>query len=166
MKTMRFPDGATVPALDQGTWMMAEKPDRRSQEIAALRAGVELGLTLIDTAEMYADGQSERFVGEAIEGIRDQMFRVGKAYPQNASRQRLARACEASLQRLGTDRLDLYLLHWRETVPLADTVEAMEQLVAAGTGQLPAQHAGSPRSVDGCPGLKKRTPSKWSIGGP
>ncbi|WP_272695654.1 aldo/keto reductase [uncultured Sphingomonas sp.] len=132
MKTIRFPDGTTVPALGQGTWMMAEDPSRRRQEIAALREGVELGLTLIDTAEMYADGESERLVGEAITGMRDRVFLISKAYPQNASAKRLPRACEASLERLGTDRLDLYLLHWRGSVPLAETVEAMERLVAAG----------------------------------
>lgn len=132
MKTIRFPDGTTVPALGQGTWMMAEEPARRSDEIAALREGLSLGLTLIDTAEMYADGESERLVGEAIAGVRDEVFLVSKAYPQNASRDRLPRACEASLERLGTDRLDLYLLHWRGNVPLGETVEAMERLVAAG----------------------------------
>jgi diketogulonate reductase-like aldo/keto reductase len=132
MKMIRFPDGATVPALGQGSWMMAEQPSRRADEIAALRTGIDLGLTLIDTAEMYADGESERLVGEAIAGCRDAVFLVSKAYPQNASRARLAQACEASLARLGTDRLDLYLLHWRGRVPLAETVEAMEALVAAG----------------------------------
>ncbi|WP_294269377.1 aldo/keto reductase [uncultured Sphingomonas sp.] len=132
MKTIRFPDGTTVPALGQGSWMMAEDPARRSDEIAALREGLSLGLTLIDTAEMYADGESERLVGEAIAGVRDEVFLVSKAYPQNASRDRLPRACEASLDRLGTDRLDLYLLHWRGNVPLAETVEAIERLVATG----------------------------------
>ena len=112
--------------------MMAERPAQRADELATLRAGVELGLTLIDTAEMYADGESERLVGEALRGLRDQVFLVSKAYPQNASRQRLPQACEASLKRLGTDRLDLYLLHWRGRVSLAETVEAMEKLVAAG----------------------------------
>ncbi|KQM81772.1 aldo/keto reductase [Sphingomonas sp. Leaf23] len=132
MKMIRFPDGTTVPALGQGTWMMAEDPTRRPDEIAALREGLSLGLTLIDTAEMYADGESERLVGEAIAGVRDDVFLVSKAYPQNASRDRLPRACEASLDRLETDRLDLYLLHWRGNVPLAETVEAMERLVEAG----------------------------------
>jgi diketogulonate reductase-like aldo/keto reductase len=132
MNSIRFPDGTQVPALGQGTWMMAEQPAQRADELAALRAGVELGLTLIDTAEMYADGESERLVGEALRGIREQVFLVSKAYPQNASHQRLPQACEASLKRLGTDRLDLYLLHWRGRVPLAETVEAMEKLVAAG----------------------------------
>ena len=132
MKTIRLPDGTAVPALGQGTWMMAEDRRRRADEIAALREGIDLGLTLIDTAEMYADGESERLVGEAIEGRRDEIFLVSKAYPQNASHGRLPRACEASLARLGTDRLDLYLLHWRGSVPLAETVEAMERLVEAG----------------------------------
>jgi len=132
MNMIRFPDGTQVPALGQGTWNMAEKAANRADEIAALRAGVDLGLTLIDTAEMYADGESERLVGEALRGLREQVFLVSKAYPQNASRDRLPQACEASLKRLGTDRLDLYLLHWRGRVPLAETVEAMEKLVAAG----------------------------------
>ena len=132
MNFIHFPDGTQVPALGQGTWMMAERPAQRAAELAALRAGVELGLTLIDTAEMYADGESERLVGEALRGLREQVFLVSKAYPQNASQQRLPQACEASLKRLGTDRLDLYLLHWRGRVPLAETVAAMEKLVAAG----------------------------------
>lgn len=132
MNSICFPDGTQVPALGQGTWMMAEHTAQRADELAALRAGVELGLTLIDTAEMYADGESERLVGEALHGLREQVFLVSKAYPQNASRQRLPQACEASLKRLGTDRLDLYLLHWRGRVPLAETIEAMEKLVTAG----------------------------------
>lgn len=132
MKMIRFPDGASVPALGQGTWMMAERPDRRSQEIAALREGIELGMTLIDTAEMYGEGAAEELVAEAVSGLRDRVFLVSKAYPQNASRARLPQACEASLKRLGVERLDLYLLHWRGSVPLAETVEAMELLVAAG----------------------------------
>jgi diketogulonate reductase-like aldo/keto reductase len=112
--------------------MMGEASGRRADEIAALQAGLDLGLTLIDTAEMYADGEAERVVGEAIAGRRDEVFLVSKAYPQNASRARLRQACEASCKRLRTDRLDLYLLHWRGGVPLAETVEAMEALVAAG----------------------------------
>jgi diketogulonate reductase-like aldo/keto reductase len=129
MKTLALPDDTMVPALGQGTWMMAEDPDRRADEIAALRTGIDLGMTLIDTAEMYGDGESERLVGEAIV---ENVFLVSKAYPQNASRTRLPQACEASLRRLGTDRLDLYLLHWRGGVPFAETVEAMERLVDAG----------------------------------
>ena len=132
MKTVTFPDGEQVPALGQGTWMMGESHGRRAGEIAALRAGVELGMTLIDTAEMYGDGAAERLIGEALGDRRDELFLVSKAYPHNASHQRLAAACEASLQRLGTDRLDLYLLHWRGSVPLDETVEAMEALKAAG----------------------------------
>ena len=132
MNVIHFADGTQVPALGQGTWMMAEQPAQRAAELAALRAGVELGLTLIDTAEMYADGESERLVGEALRGLREQVFLVSKAYPQNASQQLLPQACEASLKRLGTDYLDLYLLHWRGRVPLAETVAAMEKLVAAG----------------------------------
>lgn len=132
MKTITFPDGTQVPALGQGSWMMAEQPGRRSDEIAALREGVELGMTLIDTAEMYGEGAAEELVGEAVGAIRDRVFLVSKVYPQNASRQRLPQACEASLRRLDTDRIDLYLLHWRGSVPLAETVEAMERLREAG----------------------------------
>ncbi|MBW6532873.1 aldo/keto reductase [Sphingomonas sp. RRHST34] len=132
MRTVRLRDGASVPALGQGSWMMGERAESRGEEIAALRTGLDLGMTLIDTAEMYADGESERVVGTAIAGRRDDVFLVSKAYPQNASRTRLTRACEASLERLGTDRLDLYLLHWRGSVPLGETIEAMAALVAAG----------------------------------
>ncbi len=132
MKTVTLPGGEQVPALGQGSWMMGERRDRRESEIAALRAGVELGMTLIDTAEMYGDGASETLIGEALGDVRDSLFLVSKAYPQNAGRTRLVRACEASLTRLGTDRLDLYLLHWRGSVPLGETVAAMEALQAAG----------------------------------
>jgi diketogulonate reductase-like aldo/keto reductase len=132
MKTVTLPSGEKVPALGQGTWMMGERRERRSSEIAALRAGVECGMTLIDTAEMYGDGAAETLIGEALSDVRDRLFLVSKAYPQNASRNRLAGACEASLKRLGTDRLDLYLLHWRGSVPLAETVGAMEALKSAG----------------------------------
>ena len=132
MKTVTLPSGEKVPALGQGTWMMGERRERRSSEIAALRAGVECGMTLIDTAEMYGDGAAETLIGEALGDVRDRLFLVSKAYPQNASRKRLASACEASLRRLGTDRLDLYLLHWRGSVSLAETVEAMEALKAEG----------------------------------
>jgi diketogulonate reductase-like aldo/keto reductase len=132
MKTVMLPNGETVPALGQGTWMMGERADQRDAEIAALRAGVECGMTLIDTAEMYGDGASETLVAEALSDVRNRIFLVSKAYPQNASRKRLHLACEASLKRLNTDRLDLYLLHWRGSVPLAETVEAMEALKADG----------------------------------
>ena len=132
MKTVMLAGGERVPALGQGTWMMGERRDRRAAEIAALRTGVELGMTLIDTAEMYGEGAAETLIGEALGAVRDQLFLVSKAYPQNASRARLAAACDASLKRLGTDRLDLYLLHWRGAVPLGETVAAMEALKSAG----------------------------------
>ena len=132
MREVLLPGGERVPALGQGTWRMGERPGRRAAEIEALCTGVELGMTLIDTAEMYGDGATESLVGEALAGLRDEVFLVSKAYPQNAGRSRLERACEASLKRLRTDRLDLYLLHWRGSVPLAETVEGMEALRAAG----------------------------------
>ena len=131
IKTTTLPDGEKVPALGQGTWMMGERSDRRADEIAALRTAVELGMTLIDTAEMYGDGAAESLIAEALGDVRDRLFLVSKAYPQNASRKRLAVACEATLKRLGTDRLDLYLLHWRGSVPLGETIEAMEALKSA-----------------------------------
>jgi diketogulonate reductase-like aldo/keto reductase len=111
---------------------MGEDARLRRQEIAALRAGVDLGMTLIDTAEMYGDGATETLLGEALAGLRDRVFLVSKVYPQNAGRGRIERACEASLRRLKTDRIDLYLLHWRGSVPLAETIEGMEALIAAG----------------------------------
>jgi len=111
---------------------MAERPERRADEIAALRRGVDLGMTLIDTAEMYADGRAESLVAEALGDQRDGLFIVSKAFPQNAGRDSLPRACGRSLKRLRTDRIDLYLLHWRGRVPLAETVEAMEALRDAG----------------------------------
>jgi diketogulonate reductase-like aldo/keto reductase len=121
-----------VPALGQGTWRMGEAPARHAAETAALREGVALGMTLIDTAEMYGDGATETFLGKALAGLRDAVFLVSKVYPQNAGGVRLERACEASLRRLQTDRIDLYLLHWRGSIPLAETVRGMEGLVAAG----------------------------------
>ena len=132
MRTIQLADKMHVPMLGQGTWRMGEDPARRPQETAAIRLGVELGMTLIDTAEMYGEGATESWLGEALEGLRDQVQLVSKAYPQNAGRGRLERACEASLRRLRTDHLDLYLLHWRGPVPLPETVEGMEALVAAG----------------------------------
>ena len=132
MRQTRLPDGTMVPVLGQGTWMMGDEPDRRDAEIAALREGIDRGMTLIDTAEIYGDGRSERLVAEAIAGRRDDIFLVSKVAPGNASRQGTVRACEASLRRLGTDRLDLYLLHWRGGVPLAETVEALERLKETG----------------------------------
>ena len=132
MKQVSLPDGTTVPALGQGTWLMGEDRSKRSAEIDALREGIALGMTLIDTAEMYGEGEAETLVGEAIAGLREQVFLVSKVYPKNAGRGRLRASCEASLKRLGTDRLDLYLLHWRGSVPLAETVEEMEALRDAG----------------------------------
>jgi diketogulonate reductase-like aldo/keto reductase len=132
MHQVTLPSGERVPQLGQGTWRMGERPAARAEELRTLREGVSLGMSLIDTAEMYGDGGTETLLGEALDGLRDQVFLVSKAYPQNASRQRLPRACEASLKRLGTDRIDLYLLHWRGSVPLAETVEAMQALRAQG----------------------------------
>lgn len=132
VRRVTLPDGAQVPALGQGTWKMAERGDRRGAEIAALRLGVELGMTLIDTAEMYGDGEVETLVGEAIARLRDQVFLVSKVYPHNAGRSGVVEACERSLRRLRTDRLDLYLLHWPGSVPLAETVEGFEALRRAG----------------------------------
>lgn len=132
MRTVTLPDHAKVSALGQGTWRMGEDASRREEEIAALRTGIDLGMTLIDTAEMYGEGATETLLGEALAGVRDQVFLVSKVYPQNAGRGRLERACEASLQRLKTDRLDLYLLHWRGSVPLEETIEGMHALIKAG----------------------------------
>ena len=132
MRMVRLPDGAAVPFIGQGTWRMGEGHRPAAAEVAALRLGLDLGMALIDTAEMYADGEAERVVGQAIAGRRDEAFLVSKVYPQNASRRAMGRSCEASLQRLGTDRLDLYLLHWRGGVPLAETVEAFERLREQG----------------------------------
>lgn len=125
-------DGASVPALGLGTWHMGEDPARAGAEIAALRAGIDLGMTLIDTAEMYASGGAEEITGAAIEGRRDEVFLVSKALPSNASRNGTIAACEASLERLGTDRIDLYLLHWPGRHPLEETIAGFEDLQAAG----------------------------------
>jgi diketogulonate reductase-like aldo/keto reductase len=124
--------GARVPVLGLGTWNMGDKRERREVELHALRQGLELGMTLVDTAEMYGHGRSEELVAEAIRGRRDDVFLVTKILPENASRTGVRSACEKSLRRLGTDRVDLYLLHWRGRHPLADTVEAFEQLVEDG----------------------------------
>lgn len=132
MKQVRLPSGEPVPALGQGTWYMGEDRSARKEEVAALQLGLDLGLTLIDTAEMYAEGGAEQVVGEALVGRRDQAFLVSKVCPHNASRQGTLAACERSLKRLKTDRIDLYLLHWRGSHPLAETVEAFEALQRAG----------------------------------
>jgi diketogulonate reductase-like aldo/keto reductase len=132
MRFLSLSDGAQVPVLGLGTWGLGERHTGGADVVAALRLGLDLGMNLIDTAEMYGDGGAEEVVGEAIKGRRDDVFLVSKVYPYNAARKKMAAACERSLKRLGTDRLDLYLLHWREDVPLLETVEGFEALRAAG----------------------------------
>lgn len=132
LATLPLPDGEPVPVLGQGTWKMGEDRNRREDEIAALRHGLDLGMTLIDTAEMYANGMSEVIVGEAIAGRRDEVFLVSKVLPSNASRFGTIRACEGSLRRLDTDVIDLYLLHWIGGEPLDETIEAFERLREEG----------------------------------
>lgn len=130
--TVRLPSGEPVPVLGQGTWTIGEDPRRRREEVASLRLGIELVMTLIDTAEMYADGGAEEVVAEAIAGWRDQVFLVSKVLPAHATLRGTIAACERSLRRLRTDRIDLYLLHWRGRPPLAETLEAFETLVRQG----------------------------------
>ena len=132
MKFVEIPSGEKVSAYGQGTWQIGEKRERRAQEIATLRLGLDLGATLIDTAEMYGDGASEEMIAEAIAGRRGEAFIVSKVYPHNATRRGAVAACERSLKRLKTDHIDLYLLHWRGSVPLEETMEAFEMLEAAG----------------------------------
>jgi diketogulonate reductase-like aldo/keto reductase len=132
---MRFTQmaGQAIPVLGQGTWQLGDRADRRQQEIAALQLGIDLGMTLIDTAEMYGDGASEELVAEAISGRRDLLFLVTKVLPSNAtSKKRIVTSCENSLRRLRVDHVDLYLLHWRQSEKLAVVVEAFTELVAAG----------------------------------
>ena len=131
MRTLSF-GGQKVPVLGQGTWYMGESPHKRAEEIRALQTGIDLGMTLIDTAEMYGNGASEELVGEAVRGRRDSVFLVSKVLPSNASRQGTKTACERSLKRLGTDRIDMYLLHWQGRYPFEETVEAMLGLVREG----------------------------------
>lgn len=132
MRSVTLSSGERVPALGIGTWRMGESRAARAEEIATLRLAIDLGATLIDTAEMYGEGATEALVGEAISGRRDEIFLVSKVYPHNASREGAAAACERSLLRLRTDRIDLYLLHWRGDVPLAETVEAFLALQRQG----------------------------------
>jgi diketogulonate reductase-like aldo/keto reductase len=132
MKTVTLPSGESVPAFGMGTWNLGDDRAARTEEIATLRLGLELGARLIDTAEMYGDGRSEELVAEAIAGRRDEVFLVSKVYPQNASAQGAPAACERSLRRLKTDRIDLYLLHWRGNIPLAETLQAFARLKDAG----------------------------------
>ena len=131
MRNVLLRDGKSVPALGMGTWRMGERKPSAAREIAALTLGLDLGMTLIDTAEMYADGGAEKIVGEAITG-RDDAFVVSKVYPHNAGRKSAIAACERSLRRLNTDHLDLYLLHWPGRIPVAETVDAFERLRADG----------------------------------
>src|SRR5215475_7525208 len=132
MKTILLSDGELVPVLGQGTWRMGENRRTHPEEVAALRLGIEFGMTLVDTAEMYGEGGAEKVVADAIEDQRDRVFVVTKVYPHNASRAELPKACERSLKRLRIDTIDLYLLHWRGGVPLEETVDTFENLRAAG----------------------------------
>ncbi|HAF8862580.1 TPA: aldo/keto reductase [Salmonella enterica] len=132
VKNVTFCGQVTLPAIGQGTWYMGERADQRQREVSALHAGLDLGLRLIDTAEMYADGGAEKVVGEALAGRRDEAFLVSKVYPWNAGGQKIVAACEESLRRLKTDYLDLYLLHWAGSFSFEETVEGMERLIAQG----------------------------------
>ena len=132
MPTTALPSGETVPVLGQGTWNLGDDPQQRRAEIEALRLGLDLDMTLIDTAEMYGSGAAEKLVGEAIYGRRDEVFLVSKVLPQNATARGTVRACEESLKRLRTDRIDLYLLHWRGNVALEVTLAGFESLLHAG----------------------------------
>jgi diketogulonate reductase-like aldo/keto reductase len=132
MHRVVLPDGTRVPALGVGTWTMGERRARAAREVSALALAFDLGLTLVDTAEMYGDGGAEEILAQALRGRRDRLFVVGKVYPHNAGRKGAISACERSLARLGTDRIDLYLLHWRGSIPLAETIGAFERLRAAG----------------------------------
>jgi diketogulonate reductase-like aldo/keto reductase len=132
IRTLSLPSGERIPVLGQGTWEMGEDPVERDEELRSLRLGIELGLTLIDTAESYGDGAAEELVAEAIEGRRDDVFLVSKVLPTNATRHGTIEACERSLKRLKTDRLDMYLLHWRGQLPLDKTIAAMNELKDAG----------------------------------
>jgi diketogulonate reductase-like aldo/keto reductase len=132
IRSVGLPSGETISALGQGTWHFAERQASRASEILSLRLGLDLGLNVVDTAEMYADGAAEVLVGEAIAGRRDEVFLVSKVLPHHATRQGTVLACEASLRRLGTDRLDLYLLHRRGAIPLEETLAGFSDLMAAG----------------------------------
>jgi aldehyde reductase len=132
MKYIELPNGERVPALGQGTWHMGDDSADHAEELEALRVGLDLGATLIDSAEMYGDGRSEQLVGEAIQGRRNEVFLVTKVLPQNASKTKMVRACEASLARLKTEVIDLYLLHWKGAVPIGETIEGFLHLQQAG----------------------------------
>ncbi|MGH6933515.1 MAG: aldo/keto reductase, partial [Dongiaceae bacterium] len=132
MKRVKLPSGETVGALGLGTWRMPSGGAGRAEELATLRLALDLGVTLIDTAEMYGEGEAEELIGEALAGRRDEACIVSKVYPQNASRTGVVEACERSLKRLGTDRIDLYLLHWRGAIPFAETLDGFMALQRAG----------------------------------
>jgi diketogulonate reductase-like aldo/keto reductase len=132
IRTTKLPSGDSIPVLGQGTWHMGEDSRRHAEEVAALKLGIDLGMTLIDTAEMYGSGGAETVVADAIGRRRDEIFIVSKVLPSNASRRGVETACERSLKRLRTEVIDLYLLHWRGSVPLSETVAAFEALKAAG----------------------------------
>jgi diketogulonate reductase-like aldo/keto reductase len=132
VKTVLLPSGDRIPAFGLGTWRMGEKANARAHDLAAIRQALELGITLLDTAEMYGEGKAEELIGEAIESRREEAFLVSKVYPHNASRQGVATACERSLSRLRTDRIDLYLLHWRGNISLSETLAGFQALRGAG----------------------------------
>ena len=132
LRSVTLRNGERVPALGQGTWHMGEDCRRAAEEAASVRLGIDLGMTLIDTAEMYGSGGAEEVVARAAEGLRDSLFIVSKVYPHNASRTGVVAACERSLKRLATDRIDLYLLHWRGSIPLAETLEGFQRLQRDG----------------------------------
>jgi diketogulonate reductase-like aldo/keto reductase len=132
LRSLPLPSGRAIPVLGQGTWGMGEHRGAFDAEVAALRLGLDLGITLIDTAEMYGEGGAEKAVAEAIAGRRDEVCLVSKVYPHNASRRGTVTACERSLTRLKTDHLDVYLLHWRGAEPIAETLEAFAALKQAG----------------------------------
>jgi len=153
MKTVQFPSGPAVPAFGMGTWCLGDQRAQRKEEVATLRLGLDSGATLIDTAEMYGDGRSEELVGEAIQDRRDEVFLVTKVLPDHATRRGAIAACEASLRRLRTDRIDLYLLHWRGQVPFLETLEAFATLQAAGKirqwGRQQSRYRGNARTDGG-----------------
>ena len=132
MKTLQLPSGRNIPLLGQGTWRMGENSRYRQAEIDALKLGIDLGMTLIDTAEMYGEGGAEKIVAEAIANCREEVYLVSKFYPHNASYEGVIAACDRSLSRLKTDYLDLYLLHWRGSIPLSETLAGLQHLKQAG----------------------------------
>jgi diketogulonate reductase-like aldo/keto reductase len=132
MKTLQLRSGREIPILGQGTWRMGEKASQKQAEIDALKLGLDLGLSVIDTAEMYGDGGAEKIVAEAIATRRSEVYLVSKFYPHNASYKELIAACNRSLSRLKTDYLDLYLLHWRGSVPLSETLLGLQHLKQTG----------------------------------